>query len=461
VAKLVWRVNLVTELQAGETLEVEVGRIERDEQAGLSDLGLRLTEAKQLTSALQAEIVPAQVTIAGEHRCTCAACGRRLASKGYYTATFRSLFGDVPIRVRRLLTCACQNGDVVESFAAFDLEAATVAPELAYVTARYAALAPFGKVADLLSELLPVSGAPNAGTVRNRTMRVGEAVVQPTVTTTAKPATPRPAEPVVVGLDGGYVRSRHRQDERHFEVIAGKVIDARGSQSRFAFARNSPAIASDAFKQALAIAGVTADTPATVLCDGDTGLWRLQREALPNATVVLDWWHAAIRFEHALQAARGLGAVDAQLAAKAVRGLERAKWRLWHGRWPGCRRKLAALCRWARRISVYGMAGIGRLEHHVAELLAYLERNQGALVHYAARHRNGEPISTAFVESAVNEIIAKRMNKKQQMRWNRATVQPFLDVRTAVLNDTLEEAFRRRYPGFRPANDDEAVALAA
>ncbi len=107
------------------------------------------------------------------------------------------------------------------------------------------------------------------------------------------------------------------------------------------------------------------------------------------------------------------------------------------------------------------MTGFGRLEHHAGELLAYLERNQGALVHYAARHRNGEPISTAFVESSVNEIIAKRMNKKQQMRWNRATAQPFLDVRTTVLNDTLADAFRHRYPGFRPANDDEAIALAA
>jgi hypothetical protein len=132
------------------------------------------------------------------------------------------------------------------------------------------------------------------------------------------------------------------------------------------------------------MAGVTADTPATVLCDGDAGLWRLQREALPNATVVLDWWHAAVRFEHALQTARGLGAADGRLAAEAVRGLERAKWRLWHGRWPGSRRQLAALCRWARRPSLRGMAGIGRLEHHLGELLAYLERNQGALVHYAA-----------------------------------------------------------------------------
>ena len=71
---------------------------------------------------------------------------------------------------------------------------------------------------------------------------------------------------------------------------------------------------------------------------------------------------------------------------------------------------------------------------------------------YAARRRRGEPIATSFVESAVDEIIAWRMNKAQQMRWSRATLQPFLDVRTAVLNDTLEDAFRRRHPGFRPAN---------
>jgi hypothetical protein len=64
-------------------------------------------------------------------------------------------------------------------------------------------------------------------------------------------------------------------------------------------------------------------------------------------------------------------------------------------------------------------------------------------------------------QSPVNEIVAKRMNKKQQMRWNRMTVQPFLDVRTAMLNDTLEDAFRRRYRGFRPANDEGTTAAAA
>ena len=207
--------------------------------------------------------------------------------------------------------------------------------------------------------------------------------------------------------------------------------------------------AAEAFRRELAAAGVGTDTPTTVLCDGDAGLWRLQREVLPGATVVLDWWHVAVRFEHALQAARGLcqAMAGASSADTALRGLARAKWRLWHGRWPGCRRRLAALCRWMQRRPLRDVAGIGRLQQHVGGLRAYLERNEAALVHYAVRRRRGEPIATSFVESAVNEIVARRMNKRQQMRWNKATVQPFLDVRTAMLNGTLENAFRKRYPG--------------
>jgi hypothetical protein len=90
------------------------------------------------------------------------------------------------------------------------------------------------------------------------------------------------------------VRSRHPREERHFEVIAGKVIDADGSQHRFAFACNSRAASAEAFAQALSAAGVQAYTPATVLCDGDVGLWWPQRETLPAATLVLDWWHIAM-----------------------------------------------------------------------------------------------------------------------------------------------------------------------
>jgi hypothetical protein len=104
---------------------------------------------------------------------------------------------------------------------------------------------------------------------------------------------------------------------------------------------------------------------------------------------------------------------------------------------------------------------MGAFRRHLHELLAYLEANQTALVNYASRRRRGEPISTAFVESAVNEIVARRMIKKQQMRWNRWTVQPFLDVRVAVLNGTLLRSLRKVFPNFRPADNPGPIALAA
>jgi hypothetical protein len=44
VPNLVWRVKLVAELRPGVLTETEVARIERDEQAGLADLRLRLAE---------------------------------------------------------------------------------------------------------------------------------------------------------------------------------------------------------------------------------------------------------------------------------------------------------------------------------------------------------------------------------------------------------------------------------
>ena len=103
VPKLVWRVTLVAELEPGLTTEVEVARLERDEQASLADRGLRLAEARQLTSALQVEMVPTQGAVVGERRRSCEGCGGVLTSKGHDNATFRSLFGacsPLPGRIR-------------------------------------------------------------------------------------------------------------------------------------------------------------------------------------------------------------------------------------------------------------------------------------------------------------------------------------------------------------------------
>jgi hypothetical protein len=461
--KLVWRVKLIADFgdEATET-EVEVARIERDDFAVPETLGLSLAEGKRLTAAIQIEMVRAQAATMGERFRCCAHCGSTFSSKGYRSVTFRSLFGEVPLRVRRFASCQCREiaEEEPRSFSALTLEGG-MAPEFAYVTAKFAALAPFAKVANLLAELLPVGGAINAGTVRNRTRRVGEQIARLPPEGAVDPDIDAVTPAVVIGLDGGYLRSRHRRPERNFEVIAGKVLNLDGTQHRFAFARNGNSVSE--FANAVVSAGIRLGTPATVLCDGDPGLWKLQRRVMPDATLFLDWFHIAMRFEHALQAARGLGAGTSSgyLRGHPIRELESSKWRLWHGRSSACLGRLARLSHWFDAGHVRDVKGAVAARRHINDLIEYLDANRLALVNYGRRRHDQLPISTAFVESAVNEILSKRMIKKQQMRWNRWTVQAFLDVRVAVLNKTLAGSFRRLYPDFRSDNESYPERLAA
>jgi hypothetical protein len=142
MAKLVWRVKLVADLGSVAVSETEVALIEREDFAVPETVGLSLDEGKQLTAAIQAEIVRAQAALMGERFRWCEHCGAKLWSKGYYSATFRSVFGDVPVKVRRLSACSCRSGSQEpKSFAAI-MATGGIAPELAYITGKFAALAP-------------------------------------------------------------------------------------------------------------------------------------------------------------------------------------------------------------------------------------------------------------------------------------------------------------------------------
>jgi hypothetical protein len=52
------------------------------------------------------------------------------------------------------------------------------------------------------------------------------------------------------------------------------------------------------------------------------------------------------------------------------------------------------------------------------------------------------------VESMVNRVIERRMIKKQHMRWRRRGAHLLIQVRLAVLEGGLQDAFRRWCPRF-------------
>jgi hypothetical protein len=90
-------------------------------------------------------------------------------------------------------------------------------------------------------------------------------------------------------------------------------------------------------------------------------------------------------------------------------------------------------------------------------MLSYIENNRGFIPNYGERYRQGERISTGFVESTVNQVVSKRFCKKQQMQWTKRAAHLLLQMRVKTLNHELAIVFRRWYPDF-PVEQGEAQA---
>jgi hypothetical protein len=115
------------------------------------------------------------------------------------------------------------------------------------------------------------------------------------------------------------------------------------------------------------------------------------------------------------QMAKGLCSLPPLDATMVTEELGRLKWFLWHG-------NVFRALQTAEDLEVdLDVEDPGpeqrKLQRAVAEFSGYIRANAGCIPNYGERYRAGEAISSAFAESAVNQVVSKRMVKKQQMRW--------------------------------------------
>jgi hypothetical protein len=96
-------------------------------------------------------------------------------------------------------------------------------------------------------------------------------------------------------------------------------------------------------------------------------------------------------------------------------------------------------------------AATEKLGQSVGEFQTYIRNNADFIPNFGERYRQGDTITTAFVESMINQVISKRLVKTQQMQWTPSGTHLLLQTRTKVLNNDVENAFRRWYPRFRRA----------
>ena len=396
----------------------------------LERIGLSLAEARELLARIQERVVGAQATaFVAEHR-HCGTCGRRLWSKGRASFRFRTPFGDVPVTGPRLKRCRC-DGPAHGSFSPLTrLFPEHTAPEMLYLEKKWASLVPFGVTVKLLRDILPVDTTLNAQTVRNHLQQVAtrmEAELGQERSSWVEDCPPDPARlplpegPIVVGIDGGYVRARapeRMRREANFEVVVGQSIAEDRDSRYFGLVQSFDDKPRRRLHEVLREQGLQMNQDITFLTDGGDTVRNLAANLSPCAEHVLDWFHITMRLTMLGQYAKGLAHHDEAAAHAAERELKRIKGFLWNG---NHRDALAYGDDLANSLddledlpTTY--PGIKAFRRGVEEFCTYIRRNAHTIPHCAERHRYGERVSTAFAESTVNAVVGKRFAKRQQMR---------------------------------------------
>ena len=202
----------------------------------------------------------------------------------------------------------------------------------------------------------------------------------------------------------------------------------------------------------------------TFLSDGGDTVRDLQFYHTPFSEHVLDWFHITMRITVMKQMAKGLP--DKKRFQNIEKDIERVKWYLWRGAIRQSRKPPALHGNVFMALQVLGdllmdlepldnEKGVtDKLWNAVGEFNTYITNNGGFIPNYRDRYYYGEAISTGFVESTVNQVVSKRMVKKQQMRWTKKGAHLLLQVRTQVLNDDWRKTFCRWYPEMKPTEEN-------
>jgi len=267
---------------------------------------------------------------------------------------------------------------------------------------------------------------------------------------------PRPEMPIVVGLDGGYVHSCEKKSrtDNCFELIVGKSMPAEGDAKCFGFVNCYDDKPKRRLFEVLKSQGMQMNQQVTFLSDGGDTVRELQLYLNPGAEHLLDWFHITMRLTVMMNMAKGLGPEGCESRTSALKELESIKWYLWHGNVFQALQHIEFL-----EMDLDGEVISGesakKLLRAIGEFHTYIANNQQWIPNYGDRYRHKEMISTGFVESTVNQVIAKRMVKKQQMRWTKRGAHLLLQVRTRVLNEEYRETFSGWYPGMRITSGTE------
>ena len=281
-------------------------------------------------------------------------------------------------------------------------------------------------------------------------------------------ALPKPERTMVVGIDGGYIRDWNEK-KIIFEVIVGKSVPDEREAKCFGFVSSYDTKSNRRFYEHLKAQGMQPHQKMDFLSDGADNLRKLQTYLNAESTHILDWFHITMRLTVLNQYVLGMLKVDDKIGNNLQELMASIKWNLWHGKVGEALQKTEEIGDYLEehkedkgakdryeKLKAFGT--------YADEFHTYISNNRRFIVNYSDRYLHGETITTSFIESTVNYVIAKRFSKKQSMQWTKKGTHLLLQARTKVLNNDWEGEFRKKYPKFRaikPLNEPDEIKLAA
>jgi len=193
--------------------------------------------------------------------------------------------------------------------------------------------------ARVLTEVLPLDQPPHPMTLSHHVAQIAErseaelgdeqgAFIEGCPRDWAK--LPRPAGPLTVGIDGGYVHARDAtgRADGWFEVIVGKSLSAEGQAKCFSFVQQYDPKPKRRLFEHLKSQGMQNNQQVVFLSDGGETVRHLQFSLHPDAEYSLEWFHPTMRITVMKQMVIGLRIRRKRARARIERLLERLKWAL-------------------------------------------------------------------------------------------------------------------------------------
>ena len=284
-----WTLRLVGMGIDGQSRSFDVMAISRPDGLGdIANLGITLSEAKQLLVRVQQQVVAEQANTHATFRPDCRSCGGTCHVKDWHPHRVATLFGEVRVRLPRLVCAGCGCGETGVSWPSH----CRSTPELNQLQARLSALMPYRVAADVMQHLLPIDAGTSPETLRSHTLLIGEQLGD---ATTEKPRAG--ATSIMISLDSTSICSRE-DGERQLEVHVGNVETVDGGRQVFGAVTRAETDITALIQRTLETVGRTDATEVTAFTDGCPGLRAILAKTVVTKPPIWDWFHIAMRLQH-------------------------------------------------------------------------------------------------------------------------------------------------------------------